>query len=45
MSITVRGAKNYKDRNLPLSENILLLLREYYKEYSLITTTLFIMLF
>jgi integrase/recombinase XerD len=34
MIITVRGAKNYKDRNLPLSEKILLLLREYYKEYS-----------
>ncbi len=31
MIITVRGAKGYKDRNLPLSENILLLLREYYK--------------
>ncbi|HIK62568.1 MAG TPA: hypothetical protein EYG01_01010 [Flavobacteriales bacterium] len=34
MIITVRGAKNYKDRDLPLSENILILLREYYKKYA-----------
>jgi len=34
MIITIRGAKNYKDRNLPLSENILLLLREYYKKHT-----------
>ncbi|MBC8266977.1 MAG: tyrosine-type recombinase/integrase [Flavobacteriales bacterium] len=34
MIITIRGAKGYKDRNLPLSENVLFLLREYYKKYA-----------
>lgn len=33
MTITIRQAKGNKDRVVPLSENILVLLREYFKEY------------
>lgn len=33
MLISIKNAKGRKDRIVPLSQNILLLLREYYKEY------------
>lgn len=33
MVITIKSSKGNKDRNLPLSENILLILRMYYKKY------------
>jgi len=33
MEITIKCSKGFKDRNLPLSENVLLVLREYYKQY------------
>jgi integrase/recombinase XerD len=33
MVITIKSSKGNKDRNLPLSENVLLLLRMYYKKH------------
>jgi integrase/recombinase XerD len=33
MIITIRSGKGRKDRIVPLSENVLILLRDYYKEY------------
>lgn len=34
MTLKIRQAKGKKDRYVPLSPNLLVLLREYYKEYS-----------